>query len=423
MRRMPTTLGRFEMPEEATPISNAAAATRPRGRTFIVEDHDLVLSALSSWFSSRGHTVKACSPAELGELRNLDRRDLVVLDLCLGDQDGVDVLQRLADGGFHGDVILISAFPEAVIEAARTIGVDCGLRVLGAMRKPIAFDRLDELLSTRHRGPAPARRADEATMPLATALATDRVTFHAQPILDARTLAVHSIELLARIVVAPGREVSVIGALADADADDLGDLARAALTAAGRFGRHLRGRGIGPLPTAINVPSSFVQRRHFAQIVGRANDFAVPLTFEVSELDSFEDLADTRRITTSAVLRGLRFSLDDFGTFNSNFDRFVQIPFDELKLDRAYVVGSATDPLCAAVCRCAVEIAHLRGATVVAEGIETRDDHLRLRDLGVDRVQGYYFARPLPVDALADWILAHQAREARAAPAADGRLV
>ncbi|NLH79499.1 MAG: EAL domain-containing protein [Phyllobacteriaceae bacterium] len=420
---MPATLGRFQVTETPTSISTSAATTATDGRTFIVEDHDLVLSALSSWFASRGHRVHACPPGELAELRRLERRDLVVLDLCLGDRDGIDVLQHLADTGFHGDVILISAFPEAVIEAARAVGVDCGLRVLGALRKPIAFDRLDEMLAARRHGPAPAPRRDDETMPLAAALAADRVTFHAQPILDARTLAIHSIELLARIVVASGREISVVGALADAEADDLGDLARAALAAAGRVGRHLLRRGIDPLPTAINVPSSFVQRRHFAQIVSGANDFAVPLTFEVSELDAFEDLADTRRVATSGVLRGLRFSLDDFGTVNSNIDRFVQIPFDELKLDRAYVVGSATDPLCEAVCRCAVEIAHLRGATVVAEGIETRDDLVRLRDLGVDRVQGYYFARPLPVDVLADWILTHRARTASAASAADARLV
>ncbi len=402
------TLGRLRVTDESEMGSAPVSAPFPAGRTFIVEDHDLVLSVLTSWFSSKGHRVQACAPEELVKLRNLGRRDLVVLDLCLGDRDGIEVLQRLAEDGFRGDVILISAFSEPVIEAARAVGADCGLRVLGALRKPIAFERLAEILASRAAPVAAPPPVDAERMSLATALAAGRITFHAQPILDARTLSIHSIELLARIVALSGREISVVGALADADADDLGALSHAALEAIGRVGRRLRQRGIDPLPTAINVPSSFVQRRRFAEIVGRAGEFAVPITFEVSELDSFEDLADTRSVTTSAVLRGLRFSLDDFGTSNSNIDRFLQIPFDELKLDRAYVVGSATDPLCEAVCRCAVEIAHLRGAAVVAEGIETAADHVRLRDFGVDRVQGYHFSRPLPVDALADWITAHR---------------
>lgn len=385
--------------------------TEPRSRTFVVEDHDLVRSLLASWLSSRGHHVEACDPSNLDLLDGGNRNDLVVLDLCLGDRDGIDVLQRLADHDFGGAVILISAFPDSVIETARAVGADFGLHIVGTMRKPVAFDRLDRLLDTIVDRRRPDGRPQEPVPSLDEALAAGRVTFHGQPILDVRTGAVRSVELLARRIASSGAEVSLGPALAAAPSGDLHELARVALRAAERLTRRLQARGIDPLPLSINVPSSLVQRRHFAPIFERLDTLRLPITFEVSEFDPFEDLKEARRATTSAVLRGLRFSLDDFGTFNSNIDRLMQIPFDELKLDRAFVAGCADDPFRDAVCRCAVELAATRGAIVVAEGVETVADFEHLRGLGVDRVQGYLFARPLPVDHLVEWIADHPPQE------------
>lgn len=391
--------------------SNASATPgcRPTtdGRIYVVEDHDLVRSLLSSWFSAKGHRVEPCPPSRLDRIGPLDRRDLIVLDLCLGDRDGVEVLQLLAERRFRGDVILISAFPEPVIETARAIGTDFGLHVVGALRKPIALDRLDELLASRRHHEPFDLQSVRAGPSLAQALAQRRVTFHYQPILDTRTLSIVSTEMLARIVDDSGTVVSVAGALAGAGREDLHDLARFALDSVRETVFRLRRRGIEPPPVSINVPSNLLQRRHFAPILPSIKESLVPITLEVSELDAFEDLSEARRVTTSAVLQGTRFSLDDFGTFNSNIDRFVQFPFDELKLDRAYASGCADDPVRDAVCRGAIELAHRRGAIIVAEGVETMADFVRLRELGVDRVQGYLFSRPLALPAFADWIRAH----------------
>lgn len=175
--------------------------------------------------------------------------------------------------------------------------------------------------------------------------------------------------------------------------------------------RQLGVRGISPLPISINVPSNFLQRSRFTSVLPLIERSSVPITIEVSELGAFADPSEARRVTTSGVLRGLRFSLDDFGTLNSNIDRFVQLPFDELKLDRAYVSGCAEDPIRDTVCRAAIELAHTRNATIVAEGVETAADFARMRELGVDRVQGYFFSRPLALPALTDWILSHVTAE------------
>ncbi len=380
-------------------------ADRP-STTWVVEDHDLVRSLLTSWFASRGHRVRSCDPCDPDAFDEIAPDALVVLDLCLGRRNGVDVLQALADRHFSGAIILISSFPDAVIETARRVGIDFGLHVAGALSKPVPFDRLDALLDSIER-PTSAPGSGSASAPrLGEALAEHRVTFHYQPILDARTFEVCSVEMLARLFDAAGRPISVAAVLADASAEDVRGLALLAIADAARLGFYLRSRGIDPLPTSINVPSSFIQRRHIGPVIDALDRAGPPLTFEVSELDSFGDLHEARRATTSAVLHGLRFSLDDFGTINSNIDRLVQLPFEEVKIDRAFVSGCADDPFRDAVCRSVVQLARLRGAVVVAEGVESFDDLDHLCELGVDRVQGYLFSRPLTAEAFADWILA-----------------
>lgn len=389
-------------------------AAMPRS-TYVVEDHDLVRSLLTAWFSSRGHSVRPCDPSDLDAFDDIERDDLVVLDLCLGDRDGVDVLQHLADRRFTGGIILISSFSESVIETARVIGVDFGLHIVGALRKPVAFERLDALLASIVRRPVRTQPIRSQAPLLADALASGAVSFHCQPILDARTRAVRSIEMLARLTGPSGEVVSIAEALSGAEAEDLHALARLAITHAELLARRLRSRGVEPLPTAINVPSSFVQRRHIVPLLAGFDRAGLPLTFEVSELDSFADIHEAQRTTTSAVLRGLRFSLDDFGTLNSNIDRLMQIPFEELKIDRAFVAGCAEDPFRDAVCRSAIQLARLRRAVVVAEGVETIADFEHLRRLGVDYVQGYLFSRPMALEDFLDWLFARGAG-ARVAP-------
>lgn len=413
------TLGRICDTTKSERATSPSKMPIPLGCTYVVEDHDIVRSLLTTWFSSRGHRVEPCSPHQSAWFERLDRHDLVVLDLCLGDFDGVEILQTLAEHEYRGDLILISAFPEAVIATACAVATDFGLNVLGTLRKPIALDRLDALLQTRRWAGPPPTRPRPGVPSLAEALATRRVTFHFQPILNAQTLSTVSMEMLARIVDDSGEEISVIGALATATSEDLHDLARLALESVRDVAGRLKTWGLHPPAVSINVPSNFLQRRYFDPIVSLIRDCPLQVTLEVSELDAFDDPSEARRVTTSAVLKGLRFSLDDFGTFNSNIDRFVQFPFDELKLDRAYVSGCRGDAVRDAICRGAIELAHVRHAIVVAEGVETPEDLQRLRELGVDRVQGYLFSKPLALPAFAEWVRNNQSAEEPKTPVAD----
>jgi diguanylate cyclase (GGDEF)-like protein len=112
----------------------------------------------------------------------------------------------------------------------------------------------------------------------------------------------------------------------------------------------------------------------------------------------------------TATLRGLhrlgvRLSIDDYGTGYSSMAYLRQLPVDELKIDRSFVVnlsGTADDD--AVLVRSAVDLGHNLGMTVVAEGVEHAGQVAVLRRLGCDIAQGFHYARPEPPERLQRWL-------------------
>ena len=110
-------------------------------------------------------------------------------------------------------------------------------------------------------------------------------------------------------------------------------------------------------------------------------------------------LAQLRRI-------GVRTSIDDYGTGYSSLAYLRSLPADELKLDRSLTCDVDTDPRAAVIVKHTVALAHDLGLRLVAEGVEDATMGIALARLGCDVAQGYAIARPMPLDALLDWLSA-----------------
>ena len=102
---------------------------------------------------------------------------------------------------------------------------------------------------------------------------------------------------------------------------------------------------------------------------------------------------------------GMRISLDDFGTGLSNLGHLHELEFDTVKLDQAFTRQMMTSQRCFELVRGIVNMIHAIGAKVIAEGVETREQAEKLRDLGVEYLQGWYIGRPAPPEDMA-WFLA-----------------
>jgi EAL domain-containing protein (putative c-di-GMP-specific phosphodiesterase class I) len=152
------------------------------------------------------------------------------------------------------------------------------------------------------------------------------------------------------------------------------------------------------LKFAINVPVSALVKLPISNMIreGRPHAANWPgLILEVTEDEIIHDLQLANEIAEGLRASHCTLALDDFGAGYSSIARLRQLPFDELKIDRAYVTNCNSDRVNAGLCEVFVELAKRFGLKTVAEGIETTHESHKLQALGCDIGQGYLYAKPM----------------------------
>jgi EAL domain-containing protein (putative c-di-GMP-specific phosphodiesterase class I) len=124
------------------------------------------------------------------------------------------------------------------------------------------------------------------------------------------------------------------------------------------------------------------------------------LWLEITESTLMEDADAAVEALERLRALGAHLSVDDFGTGYSSLAYLRRFPVDSLKVDRSFVAGLGQDAEDSAIVEAVVSMAHSLGLSVVAEGVETDRQLARLNDLGCELAQGFYFAAPVPPDAL-----------------------
>jgi diguanylate cyclase (GGDEF)-like protein/PAS domain S-box-containing protein len=151
---------------------------------------------------------------------------------------------------------------------------------------------------------------------------------------------------------------------------------------------------------AVNISASqFRHPRFVDQVMSALRSERVNprrLKLEVSERLLIEDLEETRITMLALKSKGVSFSLDDFGVGHSSLSNLKHLPLDELKIDRTFVRGIATDANDAAIARTIVSLGETLGLTVIAEGVETEAQRQFLIDHRCRAFQGYLFGKPAP---------------------------
>ncbi len=141
-----------------------------------------------------------------------------------------------------------------------------------------------------------------------------------------------------------------------------------------------------------------------AQLLAEVDVPAELLTLELTESVLLQDPRLAAERMAELRVLGIALAVDDFGTGYSSLTYLRGLPVDEVKVDKAFVDGLAIDAADRAVVRAVVDIAHTLGLRVVAEGTAHEEQLAVLQSLGVDEVQGYLHARPLPAVELSQWL-------------------
>ena len=154
------------------------------------------------------------------------------------------------------------------------------------------------------------------------------------------------------------------------------------------------------LNIAVNITPSIIKTREIVEVLQSATGiWGVPpsaLTMEVTENALMEDRDASHEVLTQIRELGARVSIDDFGTGYSSLAYLKEIPADELKIDRSFVMSMLQDSGDYKIVEHSIRIAKSFGLSVVAEGIESGSILEELRELGCDYAQGYFVCKPLP---------------------------
>lgn len=228
-------------------------------------------------------------------------------------------------------------------------------------------------------------------------LAERRLRTVFQPILDGRDgVTPFAVECLLRGVDHDGREVAPGRMFAAArDGDLLFHLDREARVAAVRGAAATGWRGaifINFTPSALYDPAACL--RTTLRAVHETGLRPERIVFEVVETDRIDDVGHLGRILEFYRAKGFRVALDDLGAGYSSLNLVPRLRPDFIKIDRELVSGVDGDPYKRAVVRTIVNLARGLNIRVIAEGVERAEEFARLREDGVDYVQGFLFAPP-----------------------------
>lgn len=162
-----------------------------------------------------------------------------------------------------------------------------------------------------------------------------------------------------------------------------------------------------PLQISVNLSSCDLDEAGFAErlaaMLAETGADPADILLEITESGAMTDPAAALTVMASLRAIGFTLSIDDFGTGYSSLIYLQKMPVSELKIDRAFVQGITESGDGSALLKSIIELGHQLGLSVVAEGAETADEWRMLGELGCDFVQGWFAARPMPVDAFERW--------------------
>ncbi len=169
-----------------------------------------------------------------------------------------------------------------------------------------------------------------------------------------------------------------------------------------------RDKGVGDIAVSINLSAAQFQDEALVDsvrlILQKHGNNTGTIEFELTESLLMIDRGRTIDQLHGIKALGIELSVDDFGTGYSSLNYLYRFPIDKLKIDQSFVNDMLTDPKDHAITQAIIGLGHTLGLKVVGEGVETIEQRFALASAGCDELQGYYFARPLPVAELLAWI-------------------
>lgn len=162
------------------------------------------------------------------------------------------------------------------------------------------------------------------------------------------------------------------------------------------------------LDLAINLsPTTFLDPELPNLIIGMLSLYDIPaefVTLEITESSMIKNPDLAMEILNRLTAKGIKISIDDFGTGYSSLVYLKRMPASEVKIDRSFVKDMLENDNDAVIVKAIIDLGHNLGLNVVVEGVEDKETVARLKTLGCDFLQGYYFSAPLSNTDFLNWL-------------------
>lgn len=386
----------------------------------VVDDDELIRTTLSRQLQELGITVVRTAEDGQTARRALDREayDIIISDLMLPGMDGVEFLREVARAQPHAALILISALDERIVRSVALLSRERGLKVLGAIRKPIRQETLRQLLESRI--PAPVVESPLNSKPrgedVLRGLESQDISLRVQPMLRASDQTLHCAECLlqwgsARMgAIAPQELIRV--------AEKTGlthTLAEYSLDLALRHSAAWARAGV-TVPVSVNLSAAALRRLDLPDRIDRLVRLSglapSQLTIEISER-SLSDEPELLDVLTRLRMREVRVALDNYISGYSSLLRLQRLPINEVKIDRSFIRCLGNGVVATTIVEYSIKMAKALGLETIAVGVESAQQAEQLQQLGCDVLQGNFIAPPMAADELVAWSKDPKSREAK----------
>jgi EAL domain-containing protein (putative c-di-GMP-specific phosphodiesterase class I) len=373
-------------------------------RLLVIDDEKDFAEFVGKVAEQAGYEVRVTTRPE--EFRKAFRQwhpSHIILDLVMPEVDGVEMLRFLAGELSAARIMIMSGFDARVVDAARRIGAERGLDIVGTLTKPLRARELREVLERNH---SDEDLVSERT--LQEALKNGEIEPVYQPKVDLHSWRPVGFEALVRWrhsrrgTIPPNEFVPLAESSGHID-----ELSKAVTTSAVSQLGQWQHQGLD-VHVAINLSGKNLHEEALAdrldklcRTVGVRED---SITFEVTETAAMADPLRALDILTRLRIKGFKLSIDDFGTGYSSLVQLHRLPFSELKIDQSFVRECDASKEARIIVKTMIELAHNLDMSAVAEGVETEEVLHTLAGLGCDTVQGFALAKPMDARAVPSWL-------------------
>ncbi|ARN84159.1 EAL domain-containing response regulator [Candidatus Nucleicultrix amoebiphila] len=373
----------------------------------IVDDDFQIIELLQVAAERMGYKVYATYTASgFKELYPTVTPHLIFIDLKLGDHNGIELLEFLILEKCSTPIILMSGQDEKVLHIAKHLGDTRGLSISGILHKPFNLKDFVELIEKAKKD---SRFPD--TESIKNAVEQNEMFVAYQPKISIQSGKFIGVETLLRWT--PFNKDFISPSIFIPIAEEEGfikELTFFMLDNAFKDYALWRQEEMYSLAINISLPvlndSLFLEQLHEKIKAYKISPNEICL--EITESYGItEDSISKLSILTKLRIQGFKIALDDFGTGYSSLLTLHRVPFTEIKIDKSFILDLFSNSESLVITKAIINLSHALGLKVVAEGIESFEVYKKLKELGCDEGQGYYFSNALSVEDLQDWINTH----------------